>query len=129
MNLNQVTLPAKDIRASCEFYLLLGFLQIVDSEHYARFQSTVGDSTFSIHQVAEGAVRAGVVVYFETDRLDEIVEELRGKGVNFNYGPRDEPWLWREARLHNPSGNEICLYWAGENRLTPPWRVRNHTIC
>ena len=32
-------------------------------------------------------------------------------------------WLWREARLVDPSGNVICLYHAGENRLNPPWRV------
>jgi catechol 2,3-dioxygenase-like lactoylglutathione lyase family enzyme len=33
------------------------------------------------------------------------------------------PWLWREARLVDPSGNVICLYHAGANRLDPPWRV------
>jgi hypothetical protein len=32
-------------------------------------------------------------------------------------------YLWREAVLHDPSGNKIKLYWAGENRLNPPWRV------
>lgn len=37
--------------------------------------------------------------------------------------PQDERWLWREARLPDPSGNVICLYWAGVNRLNPPWRV------
>ena len=37
--------------------------------------------------------------------------------------PTDQHWLWREAILHDPSGNKIKLYWAGENRLNPPWRV------
>ena len=23
----------------------------------------------------------------------------------------------------DPSGNEVCLYHAGENRLSPPWRI------
>lgn len=37
--------------------------------------------------------------------------------------PTDMDYLWREAVLHDPSGNRIKLYWAGENRLNPPWRV------
>ena len=37
----------------------------------------------------------------------------------------DQPWLWREARLQDPSGNVICRYHAGENRLNPPWRVQH----
>lgn len=37
--------------------------------------------------------------------------------------PTNMDYLWREAVLHDPSGNRIKLYWAGENRLNPPWRV------
>ena len=37
--------------------------------------------------------------------------------------PADERWLWREARLLDPSGNVICLYRAGDNRKNPPWRI------
>ena len=37
--------------------------------------------------------------------------------------PADQAWLWREARLADPSGNVICIYHAGENRRFPPWRV------
>jgi hypothetical protein len=46
------------------------------------------------------------------------------RGVRFTQLPRDETWLWREARLLDPSNNTICLYHAGANRLDPPWRVR-----
>jgi len=45
-------------------------------------------------------------------------------GVTFESGPCDQPWLWREARLRDPDGNAICLYWAGPNRRFPPWRLR-----
>jgi hypothetical protein len=31
--------------------------------------------------------------------------------------------LWREAYLHDPDGNVVCLYHAGENRRNPPWRM------
>ena len=65
-------------------------------------------------------------VYFDhnaTTPLDDQVARLEAKGLQFTQLPRDERWLWREARLSDPSGNVICLYHAGENRLNPPWRV------
>jgi len=34
------------------------------------------------------------------------------------------PWLWREAWLYDVDGNKLILYSAGENRLNPPWRMR-----
>ena len=37
----------------------------------------------------------------------------------------DQPFLWREAILNDPSGNKIKLYWAGDNRLNPPWRIKD----
>jgi hypothetical protein len=40
MNLNRVSLPALDIRASVAFCLAIGFEPIVDALHYARFKST-----------------------------------------------------------------------------------------
>lgn len=123
MNLNQVTLPAVDIVASVAFYRLMGFTQIVDAAAYARFECPHGDSTFSVHRVDEVPLNTGVVVYFETDRLEELVEELQLKGLRFTQEPRDERWLWREARLNDPAGNVICLYSAGRNRRYPPWRV------
>ena len=123
MNLNQVTLPALDIPASVAFYRKLGFTQIVDTPHYARFECPKGESTFSLHKVDRTVPDSGVVVYFETDRLDALVEELQQNGVDFTQEPRDERWLWREARLRDPAGNVICLYWAGPYRKYPPWRI------
>lgn len=35
-----------------------------------------------------------------------------------------QAWGWREARMLDPSGNELCLFSAGEFRKDPPWRVR-----
>ena len=48
MNLNQVTLPVVDMDAATEFYRRMGFLQIVDTPHYARFECPQGNSTFSL---------------------------------------------------------------------------------
>lgn len=123
MNLNQVSLPARDIAESVAFYRRMGFIQIVDSPHYARFECPDGDSTFSVHHVEASAPAAGVVIYFETSSLDEKVAALRAAGFAFDQQARDESWLWREARLKDPSGNIICLYRAGVNRKNPPWRM------
>ena len=122
VRLNQVTLPAIDVAESVAFYRRMGFEFIVDAPHYARFRSAEGDATFSVHKV-DVLRPSQTVVYFETSLLDETVKRLEAEGFSFSQGPRDEPWLWREARLRDPSGNVICLYWAGANRLDPPWRV------
>lgn len=122
MNMNQVTLPVRDIDEAKAFYRRLGFLQIVDSPHYARFECPNQGSTFSL-LLEEGEFRNGAIIYFEHEALDEWVSELKRRGVVFDEEPVDQSYLWREAVLHDPSGNKIKLYWAGENRLNPPWRV------
>ncbi|MFQ5983397.1 MAG: VOC family protein [Woeseiaceae bacterium] len=123
MNLNQVTLPARNITESVAFYRKLGLRQIVDSEHYARFECPDGDATFSIHKAEELDLGGVAVVYFEHEELDALCARLKDEGIEFLEMPRDQRWLWREARLDDPSGNRICLYWAGENRKNPPWRI------
>lgn len=122
MNLNQVTLPVNDIAKASEFYLKLGFTQIVDSPHYARFESPMGDSTFSL-MLDNNKIDNSATIYFEHEKLDQWVEELLIKGIKIEQLPTDQSYLWREAICHDPSGNKIKLYWAGENRLNPPWRV------
>ena len=124
MNLNQVTLPVKDMDEATDFYRKMGFLQIVDIPHYARFECPVGGSTFSLSLALEdGDFKNGAVIYFEHEKLDELVGQLAAKGFIFEQMPTDMRYLWREAALYDPSGNKIKLYWAGENRLNPPWRV------
>lgn len=126
MRLNQVTLPVSNIEVSARFYRTLGLRQIVSSLHYARFECPGEEpepSTFSIHLHEEPIHANGTVVYFECDDLDQQVEALQAKGLTFKQLPRDERWEWREARIDDPDGNEICLYFAGKNRRFPPWRI------
>lgn len=124
MELNQVTLPALNVATSFAFYRKMGFEPIVDAPHYARFKSTTGNATFSVHAVDALAEPSKTIVYFECPSVDDEVAALKAKGFRFTQEPRDERWLWREARLLDPAGNVICLYHAGENRLNPPWRVK-----
>jgi catechol 2,3-dioxygenase-like lactoylglutathione lyase family enzyme len=124
MNLNQITIPSTDIPRAVAFYQQLGLRLIVDSSpRYVRFECPEGDATISIHHVAPFTTNPELVIYFECERLDEVVAELKGKGIVFDAEPQDQNWLWREAYLRDPDGNHLCLFSAGENRRNPPWRV------
>lgn len=126
MNLNQVTIPSIDLLVSILFYEKLGLKLIVSSsDQYARFECPDGDSTFSVHKVKTRPTGQGIVVYFEEDNLDEKVVQLQKEGIKFDLLPTNQPWLWREAHLTDPDGNQIILFNAGENRKNPPWRLKN----
>ena len=62
------------------------------------------------------------MIYFEHEALDELYTSLVEKGIRFEQ-PTQQRYLWKEAILRDPSGNKIKLYWAGENRVNPPWKV------
>jgi catechol 2,3-dioxygenase-like lactoylglutathione lyase family enzyme len=124
MNLNQVTVPASDVARSIEFYRRLGLILIVeDLPKYARFECPEGESTFSVEKLSGRIGENGPVVYFECEDLDATVARLKAGGIVFDLDPQDQPWLWREARLKDPDGNRICLFTAGTNRKSPPWRL------
>jgi catechol 2,3-dioxygenase-like lactoylglutathione lyase family enzyme len=124
MNLNQVTVPARDVAAAAEFYRRLGLRLIVDAlPRYVRFECPDGGSTLSVERVERHGAEPGPVVYFECDDLDATAARLAAAGVAFDTEPADQPWLWREARLRDPAGNAVVLYHAGTNRRFPPWRV------
>ena len=125
MNLNQVTIPTIDLEKSIAFYSKLGLELIVHStNNYARFQCPTGSSTFSIQLVDELTENNLTKVYFETKALDNKVSELILMGMEFESLPKDKPWKWREAHLKDPDNNQIILYFAGENRLNPPWKIK-----
>ncbi len=123
MCLNQVTVTMPDLDAGWNFYCTLGLKPVVDARpHYARFLCPDGDSTFSLHEGKSNG--GGTTVYFECDNLDETVSQLEKKGLQFTSPPEDKSWLWREAELFDPGGNRVLLYFAGQNRVNPPWRVK-----
>jgi len=126
MNLNQITVPSLDLTKSIPFYEKLGLKLIVKSlPHYARFECPNGNATFSIHQTEKLPQGEGIYVYFECENLDEQVEQLKQLGIQFDLEPTDQNWLWREARLKDVDGNQLILFYGGENRLNPPWRIKN----
>ena len=121
--LNQVTVTGTDYDKSVAFYGGLGLRQIVaNPPDYARFE-TAGGATLSVQIDPEETVSATTAIYLECDDLDQRVERMARSGVPFEHGPRNQPWMWREARLRDPDGNIIFLYKAGEARRFPPWRI------
>ena len=125
MNLNQITVPSLDLNKSIPFYEKLGLKLIVKAiPHYARFECPKGNATFSIHLVEELPKGDGISVYFELENLDAYVKELIEKGIEFDELPNDKSWLWREARLKDVDGNKLILFFGGENRLNPPWKLK-----
>ncbi|NME68961.1 VOC family protein [Flammeovirga aprica] len=123
MNLNQITVPTLNVPKAIRFYKKLGLKLIVHSDdHYARFECENG-ATFSLHLVEQLPQGGGIYVYFECENLDEKVNELIAQGIQMEEMPVDQRWLWREARLKDLDGNQIILFFAGENRLNPPWKI------
>src|SRR3954453_10472434 len=124
IRLNQVTVTGTNYERSVDFYRRLGLKQIVDSPEngYARFE-TAGGVTLSVQIDPEEKITATTAIYLECDDLDERVEQLARSGIAFEHGPRNQPWMWREARLRDPDGNIIFFYHAGDPRRFPPLRM------
>jgi catechol 2,3-dioxygenase-like lactoylglutathione lyase family enzyme len=125
MNLNQVTIYTNKPLETAEFYQKLGLKLIVDSlPRYARLLCPDGETTLSVHASENASAQTNIVLYFECENLDAKVSELKKIGLDFEQEPLDQTWLWRESYLKDPAGNKICLFYAGENRQNPPWRVK-----
>ena len=124
MRLNHVTLIVSELERSKRFYAALGLIQIVDTPpRYARFRMPDGDATFSLEVLDGPPTTAGVELFFECDALDQTVRALQARGLRFEQEPTDMFYLWREARLRDPDGYDVRLYYAGDNRLNPPWKL------
>ena len=125
MNFNQATIYSDKPLETVEFYRKLGLKLIVDSlPRYARLEFPDGNATLSVHISGEVLPGSNIVLYFECEDLDTKVAELKSNGIEFETEPIDQPWLWRESYLKDPNENKICLFYAGENRQNPPWRVK-----
>ena len=91
---------------------------------YARFEYPDGCSIFSIHRTDSLPKGAGISIYFECFNLNEYISELVKKGIEFDQKPTNQKLLWREARLKDVDGNQLILFYGGENRLNPPCRIK-----
>ena len=124
MNLNQVTLPASDMAESTAFYRRMGFLQIVDTPHYARFESIDGDATFSLS--LEDGVAGAAVIYFEHEDLDELVAAgLQGiEGLRPHLNARDRRYFREAARRRGTGLCATSIQKGCESRETPDFGTK-----
>jgi len=90
---------------------------------HARLKCPDGESTLSVNIAENVVANESSTLYFECDDLDAKVTELKRLGLKFDEDPTDRPWLWRQAYLKDPNRNKICLFYAGENRKNPLWRL------
>jgi len=82
MDLNQITLEAKDFEESLKFYQRIGLKLIVLSEgRYARFELPSGSSTLSIHH-ADHPIIGNTVLYFEVDNWINVTLNYVSLGLN-----------------------------------------------
>lgn len=130
MQLNQVTLPLVDYDESVSFYKQLGLRLIVDAPpRYARFECVPEDgqgepATFSISSDGGKAVSSNTpACYFETPKVDEIINTMRNAGYEVLSEPEDKSYGWREAVIVDPAGNRVRIFWGGRNRRFPDWRI------
>jgi len=129
IKLNQVTLGAKDMAASIEFYEQLGLTLIVDSApRYVRFEFPNNGpnepDTLSLHGVEADwePPKEWPLIYFE---VDDVAAFLNDVDIEPLSKPELKSYLWTEADIMDPSGNRIRIFKAGENRRFPPWRVKS----
>ncbi len=124
MDLNQITIPVRNLEESVAFYSALGLKEIVRNPgaRYARFELPSGSTTLSLYEDTT-ASPGDVVLYFEVDDLDRRHAELCAAGIVFQTLPTDQSWRWREAHFTDPTGNRLCLFHAGGERRFPPWRL------
>lgn len=122
LSFNHAMIYTAHLPESLQFYSeILGF-QVLDSYPgvYARLKSA-GGTTIALHLLDAGqqldARTEGVRLYFEVRALDALCAALEKKGVKFDQMPKDMPWGWRHAYLHDPDGHEVSLYWAGPARF------------
>ena len=122
LTFNHAMIYCRDVARSTAFYRdQLGF-RVVDEypSAYARLATPAG-TTIALHCLEPGQQlvpsRSGVRLYFEVKELDAFCQQLATLGVAFEQMPKDMPWGWRHAYLHDPDGHDISLYWAGPARL------------
>jgi catechol 2,3-dioxygenase-like lactoylglutathione lyase family enzyme len=130
VHLDGVTLMVSSVRRSMKFYAeTLGFTIVVDAApdfSLVRVGGTGGGTIglLALKHAGVGkakrvtpAMRAGAHVELSTSDLDGLYKKLRGRGVEFDGPPHDEPWE-RTACARDPDG--YALEFAQGKRATSP---------
>lgn len=106
-----ITLWSKNFDASINFYKdILGLSVEYQDENFVQFQ-TEGTKLY-IHRIKDGEEllrKHTVEIHFEVTDVDEVFDELRSKGIEFDGRPENMPWGTRQASFRDPEGYAIEL--------------------
>ncbi|WFE26123.1 VOC family protein [Solwaraspora sp. WMMD791] len=103
------------VSALAAFYELLGFVRHIQHPPAGpvRFVALRRDAAEVGVAATDGtARRAGsgpVEMFVFVDAVDELVDELRARGVPVLREPADTPWGERVAQVGDPDGNPVAL--------------------
>ncbi len=110
--LSHLFLLVGDLEQARFFYEdLLGLTVLVEEDGYVRLGGGEGFH-MGIEQAPAGAELGGqgIEIVIRVDDVDRRYQELRGKGIEFEGTPADQPWGSRHVWLIDPDGNRISLY-------------------
>ncbi len=109
-----VWLPVTDMQRAIDFYSgTLGLKATQQEPEWAELEADGLKIGLNAREEETPGGEGGAVVAFTPDtELEQAVEELGGKGVEFTDGISEHPW-GRIATFHDPDGNALQLY-------TPP---------
>ncbi len=123
MRLNQVTMPCTNVAESVEFYTKLGLIQIVASDHYARFVCPTETRLSPPAWWTRSTAGLSPSCTSSATTSTAPSESLSQRASFSTHGPRISGGCGAKRWLHDPANNNVCLYHADENRLNPPWRI------
>jgi hydroxymethylpyrimidine/phosphomethylpyrimidine kinase len=123
--LNQVTVTGTDYRKSVEFYRSLGPPpdRRQPGERLCAVRDRRAERRCRSRSIPKRRSRQRPRSISNATTLTSGSRSWPEAGSRSSTVPRNQPWMWREARLRDPSGNIIFLYRAGEARRFPPWRI------
>ena len=107
-----IAVPASDFEASLTFYRdLLELLLVKEGrDAFSRFAHfDIQGFGIRIYEWKETFHRAHTGLQLYVRDVDQLYEELKSKGVQFNGEIRDEPWGGRVVTVKDPDGNLFDL--------------------
>jgi catechol 2,3-dioxygenase-like lactoylglutathione lyase family enzyme len=122
VDFNHAMIYVRELQPALHFYVDLLGLILVEQEQpgYARLRSTYSGTTIALHTLGnEQSVpeEDSIRLYFEVSNLGKLLKKLETAGVRFTQHLRRMPWGWKQAFVADPDGHELCLYWAGVQRV------------
>lgn len=115
MPARHLKLIVADLERSVSFYKALGLILVShNSPVFARFTCLNGDATLSLAVTQSAPVPPTSQLFFECE-AGGPTERPKVRSMRAVQDPTDLQGAWREARLWDPDGHSIRLYFARDS--------------